>query len=142
MAEEHILCEFNMIQDAANVVSRAHGTNGLLENIALESFLLHIRQVRDFFYGVRKNKWPDDTFASDYASNWESVQPDLPRVIKEHEERLDRQLAHLSYARLRYKGKEKEWPVDEMATAMAEVVRVFLRSLPQDRAAWFSGVRL
>lgn len=110
----------------------------VLKNLAIEGFLLHLRNLRDLFYRSRLKS--DDVRASDFFSDpgkWESIRPPLASVIKEKSGRLNRQLAHLSYSRLRL---QKSWGnLDAMAAEMIKVADTFLQSLPQERRRWFQN---
>ena len=136
-AEGPIVYEVDMLQECARVLSRP--LNQLTQNMALESFLVHVRNLREFLYDAGTN--PDDVVAGDFfpgPGQWEGIRPPMPKVIEENRYRLNKSLAHISYSRLKYKGPTKEWPSQQIASELLAVVRVFLRNLPQNRSAWFS----
>ncbi len=136
-AEGQIVYEVDMLRKCASVLSRP--PNQMTQNVALESFLVHVRNLRDFLYGAGTN--PDDVVAGDFfpgPGQWEAKRPPMPKIIEDNRERLNRALVHVSYSRLKYKGPAKEWPSQQIASELIAVVRVFLRNLPQNRSAWFS----
>ena len=138
-AEDPIVYEVDMLRQCASVLSKP--LDQLTQNIALESFLVHVRNLREFLYGAGTNR--DDVVAGDFfpgPGQWEdiNIRPPMPKVIEANRERLNKALAHVSYSRLKYKGPAKAWPSQQMASELIAVVRVFLRHLPQDRSAWFS----
>ncbi len=136
-AEGHIVYEVDMLGKCASVLSRR--PDQLTQNMALESFLVHVRNLRDFLYG--ESTKPDDVVAGDFfpgPGQWEVIRPPMPKVLEVNHERLNRALAHVSYSRLKYKGPAKAWPSQQIASKQIAVVRAFLRHLPQDRSAWFS----
>ncbi len=136
-AEGPIVYEVDMLRKCASVLSSP--LNQLTQNMALESFLVHVRNLREFLYDAGTN--PDDVVAGDFfpgPGQWEAIRPPMPKVIEDNRERLNKALAHISYSRLKYKGPAKKWPSQHIASELIAVVRVFLRNLPQGRSAWFS----
>ncbi len=134
-AEGPIVYEVDMLQKCARVLSSPLNQ----ENMVLESFLVHVRNLRAFLYDAGTN--PDDVVAGDFfpgPGQWEAIRPPMPKVIEDNRERLNKTLAHISYSRLKYKGPAKEWPSQQIASELIAVVRVFLRKRPQGRSAWFS----
>jgi hypothetical protein len=75
----------------------------------LESFLLHVRVLRDFF--CRQRQEPDDVVASDFIDGW--AQPPTSDYVYVHaqKKRLDKALAHLTTTRVTYDsdGKHGTW---------------------------------
>ncbi len=128
--------EIVMLRGAAAAFSGIAVSQHVLNNLALEGFLLHLRSLRDFFYGKSTN--PDDVLAADFfqeLNKWQTVRPPLAVVIDEKRDRLNKQLAHLSYARLSY---QKSWgDINQMALEVVKTTEVFLQFLPQEKATWF-----
>ncbi len=136
-AEGPIVYEVDMLRKCTSVLSWP--PNQMTQSVALESFLIHVRNLRDFLYGAGTN--PDDVVAGDFfpgLGQWEAIRPPMPKVIEDNRERLNKTLAHISYSRLKYKGSAKAWPSQQIASELIAVVRVFLRHLPQNRSPWFS----
>jgi len=97
------------------------------------SRLGHCRVLIDFFSGTRdKSKkedrwiWSDDVLSEDYGFN--SKRFDFPPDV---EERLNKDLFHLTYARLRHKGSEQEWP-DEYLREIHKRCSSFVERLLED----------
>ena len=136
-AEGPIVYEVDMLRKCASVLSSP--LNQLTQNMALESFLVHVRNLREFLYDAGTN--PDDVVAGDFfpgPGQWEDIRPPVPKVLEDNRDRLNKALAHISYSRLKYKGPAMAWPSQQIASELIAVVRVFLRKLPQGRSAWFS----
>ncbi len=105
-------------------------------NLVLEAFLVHTRNLRDFF---AKSGQSDDILARDFVSQ-------MPRIAmpylrsKPFRKRLNRKLAHLSYSRPRLtSGWERETICREIEVAM----RRFLERLQEEnprRVPWFGDV--
>ena len=87
-------------------------------SLAFEGVVLHARVLRDFFYrklnkdGILIEPKLDDILAIHYFaqnSSWPYTYADMSQYLKDTKIRMDRTLAHLSYDRLKYVGKEKAW---------------------------------
>ena len=101
-----------------------------VNNSFLESFLLHCRNLWDFFESSRG--WLD-VGAGHYAEGW------LPAVNLNPETRaaLDRRLSSLTYQRLDFVNADEEWAVDQMLIDIIAVFNQFLDSLTPERKSWF-----
>ena len=94
----------------------------LIGNMALESSLIHARNLRDFF---SPNGRKDDILARDFVSP-------LPRIAlpylrnKSTDRRLNRLLAHPSYSRTKLVGK---WDISTLCREVEAAWQSFLRRL-------------
>ena len=71
-------------------------------NMALESFLLHFRNLRTFLCpSTQKLTSPDDVIASDFTTGDGSEAGDATSFVLE-KQRIDKMLAHVSYTRGTY----------------------------------------
>jgi hypothetical protein len=87
--------------------------------VALESFLLHFRNLRAFLFPSLQQGQPkrEDIMASDFLE--ESTASDIgnPANFVEDKDRLDRMLAHLTYHRRRYiEAGQDDWQAAQMAS--------------------------
>lgn len=109
-AHEHLVYEARMLVYA---VAEMRGLRkGPERNAYLESFAVHARCLRDFFWGKRDRKRKqEDAYAFDYCASgvWEARYPEasMPRALKNIDDRLriGREVVHLSYRRLDVRGK-------------------------------------
>lgn len=100
-------------------------------NMALESFLFHARNLREFFYSETKR--PDDARAYEFVKNkgeWEQLKPEETDSIKEVKRRSGKELAHLTYKRFYGTPPRKRWECGEVATDLLKLVKLFLGHLP------------
>jgi hypothetical protein len=107
-------------------------------NTVLESFLLHARVLRDYFWQVGKGH-KDYVYADDYFDNpddWVENRGCVPKYLQENQDRMNTLLAHLSRKRLNYIG-DKEWDVAEIITSLSNTWIDFFSRLPADRRVWF-----
>ena len=117
-----------------------------VENMALESFLVHYRNVRDFLCPVTSTRQPDpgdrigyqraldSVLAFDFNQGWQEEAKDWKEVVPNERERINKQLSHISYSRSQLNPK---WPLPEMKNALVNVFREFLKSLPDERQQYF-----
>ncbi|HEY2232200.1 MAG TPA: hypothetical protein VGK01_01875 [Candidatus Angelobacter sp.] len=115
-------------------------------NCALESFLLHYRNLREFLNDekkhTKKNKVTnqietDDIKAKDYTSdsNWKTT--DVWASDKVEGKRLHKRLAHISKARITLDNK---WYPDHMEWSVLKTFEKFLAAIPRERGPWFEQV--
>lgn len=102
-------------------------------NMALETFLLHARNLREFFYKDDKGR-PDDARAFELFMDkdpWKKLRPNETDSIKEVKNRADKELAHLTYKRISGTPPEKKWDCGKILFDLLGVVKVFLDKLPE-----------
>lgn len=137
----HIRYEFDYMNDAAiRVRVAAQDGQPVTGNLFLEAFLLHARNLIEFFFNVRR-PWEDDVVALDYAEEWAPPITALAAevVIGTEDElglyrRMSKRLAHISTERLR--SESGMWDVLGIARDLMTVFESFLSSIG-DRATWF-----
>lgn len=141
MARRHLSYEIKMLRELSAALQGKGVGPRTLNNALLESFLIHYRNLYDFFYPENKRRLPFDIAATDYlpAPHWRKVRPkaDIKKIV-ENRERVNSLLAHLSLRRLRY--TTRSWPDKKMAGAIEEMVEAFIGQLPQSRKPWFASV--
>jgi hypothetical protein len=108
-------------------------------NAWLECFLLHARNLYDFF--IEDPRWPDDVSALHFFDNpavWQQARVNLCPYICKEKSRLQGLLAHLTYRRLDYEqAQQKNWDCGQMLSEMNEAWQEFISALPPDRQRWF-----
>lgn len=91
----------------------------------LESAVLHLRNLVDFFYpGKVRN---DDVIAMDYAANWDCQRPPLTPALRDARERAHKELAHLTTQRKAGSAPAKEWDFANITAELKPVLEAFLR---------------
>jgi hypothetical protein len=134
--------EFSTAIQAYSLLQQAEKTgNQPLINIALETFLLHYRNLRHFL-NPRDPVYADDILAEDFFAAT-VVPPEFEhqpgKRMDDLTTKLNKQLAHLSYTRLDYEGKpEKKWNASELLRAAVEGLLRFISSLPSEHKCWFA----
>jgi hypothetical protein len=119
---------------AASVIGTDHPN---VENALIESRLLHVRTLVDFFEAAPSSD--DDVLASHYGF----PQTSLP-IDSVYRQRLNKDLAHLTYSRTKRTARDKVWPYERVVLPVLERGSAFIEHVvssqqstgPHDRPAW------
>jgi hypothetical protein len=144
VAAQHVAYEIRMIIYAAQKLDGYHSSpatrpRGCEQNIALESFLLHYRNLRAFLCPSLQNLNDDDVIASDFMRSEHSADYGNARAFdSEEKKRLDKMLAHISYSRNDYIAQGKDgWEIGKMHVGILGLLEDWLALLPATERAWF-----
>jgi hypothetical protein len=108
------------------------------KNMALESFLLHFRNLRGFLCPSLQTTIEDDIIASDSLKETTALDHGDLKLLSVDKDRIDKMLAHLSYSRGRFIATgQKGWEVAKMLKLMLGQLQVFLAKLPPTERSWF-----
>ena len=133
--EEHFYYEVSMLIFAVRrlfEITRNGRRDQNSINMALETLLLHARNLREFFYAEMRQK--DDARPENFAGDidkWKRERPEETDLIKEVRERANKELAHLTYKRYYGTPPQKQWNYEAVQTDFLKVVKVFLENVPQ-----------
>ena len=125
-----------VFSQSTGVVKTSGGRNDeelwqVLNNTIIESFGIHVRALLDFFYG--KAKYDDDVIAEQFfgePNEWVCIRP--PKThdeLKQIRDRVNKEIAHLTYAR--QEVISKEWPFGEILADVNAVIDIFIESVPK-----------
>lgn len=138
-ASNHLHYEFFMLNSVARALASGIAAQGWLGNALLESFVIHFRALHGFFYPPNTAK-KDDVIADDYFDDdaWQKLRPELSEGIIRAKKRADKEVAHLTYARLDVTPALKPWVFIEIANEMNKVMDAFLNNVTGNRlgARW------
>ena len=143
-AVEFVIYEIWMVRSCYEKLKSPPQDN-FLKNLLIENMVLHTRVLRDFFFTKlddkkRPIKRDDDILASCYCPSWSNTSDDYSAYLGENQKRMNKALAHLSYDRLIYKGKDKEWSPAALLEEIGNIWFKFLDTLRQNNepaAGWF-----
>jgi len=114
----------------------AKGRQGREQWMLLEDMLLHARVLRDFLTRPPKG---DDISAAHFVEDietWRKQASSLCPYLRVNRKRLNKKLAHLTYARLTEDELWEPIPIrDELQIAWDK----FLSSVPEKSKEWFTG---
>lgn len=141
----HEIMMFNTLARALRTGVFGEGT--VLNSAALESFLMHARNLLEFlFFGPkRRDRWPDLVIAEDFLERpdeWPAVRGEMDPALTDLWDRTGQELMHLTYGRLTV--QDKRWYFLELAEAMNAVLERFFALVPQNRLSpghWPSRVQ-
>jgi hypothetical protein len=105
-----------------------------INNAILESKLLHIRNLLDFFELSPQRK--DDVLAIHYGFAASRIP-----VAEEYRDRLDKDLAHLTYARTRRSGSNKIWPHESVVGPVLAECRSFAKHILTAQSGFDSSMK-
>ena len=111
--------------------SHSDDTRRATNNAVLESFAIHARSLLDFFYAYGRD---DDVIAEHFfssATEWINARPPKTREqLKKIKDRVNKEVAHLTYARQNVKSKK--WPYKSIRRDLNRAFSVFLRLIPDN----------
>ena len=129
-ASHHLLYEWWMLQETAAWLASHAVRTPSEQNAQLESFCLHVRNLLDFFYPELRGHQAryGDVIAQDFirSTEWEAARPPLAPALERIGIRVDKQLAHLTYARLRTTESASTWDFLHITAAVSQVVQDFI----------------
>ncbi len=108
------------------------GERSPLLNALLESFNIHARGLLDFLW--RDTARPDDMLACHYSTRWPALRPQtLPPVLDDLNRRVGKEIAHLTYTRLKTpKPEDRPWNYPAIMSEMEKLLDAFLRTVPDE----------
>lgn len=126
----HLVYEIEMLQAAAFRIIKEQDT--FIQNTLLESFTVHARALHHFFdpQPKRTNKF-DDVLAAHFFDNpddWAKARGTMPKSLDTVYEKVNKQIAHLTYRRTRLAPGENEWPIEDMLEEFMKVAKAFANS--------------
>lgn len=142
-AAKHVFYELSVLIYAAEHLGGSHSSpmstpsdNDL--NVALDSFLLHFRNLRAFLCPSIGPFRDDDILASDFLKEPRERDFGDPNALTVDKDRIDKMLAHISYDRDDYIAKGNgAWAVARIAATVLRQFDLFLASLPHRIARHF-----
>jgi len=101
--------------------------NRVVDNALIESRLIHVRTLLDVFQKAESDK--DDVLAAHYGF------PLTPIILESgYFERLNKDLAHLTYSRTRRSTSAKGWPTKIVVVPVLQRCKEFIEHLLAERA--------
>ena len=129
---QKVCYERSMLDWCAQQIALPKSDDANQSHLMLEGFLLHARVLRDFLVKSKSSRC-DDVLAEHFLEEPVVCTWSCPH-LREHKERLDKLLAHLTYTRL---DAEKEWNVTKIHAEIECAWRKFLDALPEKTRQWF-----
>jgi len=142
---EHLLYEIRMFFWLAEVLGRDRSLVAptqedafCLNNVLVEAFAVHLRTLIDFLDPLMEPR-STDVVAQDFCSDqWAAILPQLPGRLIAARIKANKEVAHLTTARLDDGAPEKRWNpalVDEVRHLLRQFVAAAVRSRLDERIA-------
>ncbi len=133
-AATHLRYEWDMARAAwRELVQASASRKPVLTNIFLEDFLLHARNLRDFFAPHGKR---DDVLAADFFGKPMRLALPLLRSAAVRN-RLNKRIAHLTFARSRFRAS---WNVRTLSIELDQAMTRFAARLRAERPKIAKGI--
>jgi len=135
---EHIIYEIEMLRFAVSILRRPNLPQ-LMINSFLEVFAIHARNLYYFFYTSIQNRSRDDVIVEDYILNKRlfKSQRTPKEKLKIITKKTAKQVAHLTYYRVRYNKRTKPWKFYDIYLKLEKTINAFKLALPDNRKKWF-----
>ena len=139
-AATHVSYELRMMSKAAELTvayhfDRKHDESRLL----FESFLIHCRNLLDFFHPPASHK-ANDMLATDFFPDerqWLSARPPLPTDLRDVRTSVNKLVAHLTFDRPVYALlKQHRWELTKVHNHLLQCARLIVKKLPPARRDW------
>jgi len=145
-ASENIHYEILMFDFTSRMLRKQSiRSNQLILNTFLESWLVHLRNLLDFFYTDISKRYKDDVLARDFVKNARNYKKDRAkfRDLKQIKKKIAKQLAHLTYHRSKYNNKTRLWNFNKYSKEIFLTIFSFYDCLPKNKKRWkaFSALK-
>ena len=121
--DEHVHYEISQL-----IQSNVSTGNQGIDNALLESALVHMRALLDFFEHSKRSRFHntemDDVLSLDYYFPAEKIA--LPELYRQ---KLNKDLAHITYSRGKRSISDKNWPNDQVFPPMLNRCQEFIEFL-------------
>lgn len=100
------------------------------KNMAIENFLLHARNLLEFFYQPH-NKNEKCSYAGHFFNNeddWGKICPNKTETIKQLEKRVHNEVTHLGYDRISGTPPEKSWDNQQLLKDFMAIIKIFIEN--------------
>jgi hypothetical protein len=124
-AEEHIWYEIQQLIYSRNILVSDQKT--LIKNVALDSLVIHLRNLHEFLYGSGKDLVTASLYFDGSTKVWKMKRPKQSEQVIKIREKASKQVAHLTKDRLeKYQNhEEKSWRFDEVTREILKTMQVF-----------------
>jgi len=135
---DHVFYEVDLFLDLASLIAQGRiGSSDsdaarILNNVVLESAVLHLRNLLEFLY-CEKPRLTDVVAADFLDDEWTTVRPDLTPSLEQAQRRSNKELAHLTSNRIAQGQDGRGWDIPALANDLVAVLRVFAREASKRR---------
>jgi len=138
-ASDHVAYECKMLRRTFDMLWRLvadpakMGTTPGLRQALMESFIIHARALRYFFWtSAADRKHSLDPLATDYINDWLTKVPACT-ITQDEYNRMHREIAHISAARFDLKPGEPQWDFAKILGALNPAIDLFFEKVDPER---------
>jgi hypothetical protein len=125
----------HMLIACVNLARQHSQSSEIFKNATLESLLVHVRNLFDFFYGGETDK--DDMRAFHFVKGGMLWQAPKAAYLEKMRPKINKHLSHLTYSRVLM---TPSWNLMQMAAEIEEANKKFLEALPAVEADRWKAV--
>lgn len=132
-ASNHLWYEMWMFQRLVAGMGSGIAGQGVINNALLESFAIHVRGLIHFFYSNKPQS--DDVIAEHFytkSEEWTDTRPSMSKVLQVAKRRADKEVAHLTYARIDITPEAKLWDFVQIHGELQKAIAAFIGSVPRE----------
>jgi hypothetical protein len=129
--DEHFFYEISLLQYTRDELRLIKSIDNK-SNVLIESFVLHSRNLIDFFITVNSKKQDDDVIASDFntqTNNWINNLNTYKSYLQRIKTRANKELAHLTSKRKSGATKDKAWDFEKIYLILYEIIVTYTNEL-------------
>lgn len=126
---EHVRYEVQMLLHVTSGILVNMQISQMLMHAPIESYAIHLRNIITFLY---PSSYRDsDVRAADFfidEHTWSSIRPPLSELLDKAKIRADREIGHLTTARISGTPEEKKWDVKSLTREIFPLMLLFVKS--------------
>lgn len=126
-SEQHLLYEVGMLANVRGLFLKGFDST-LIKNVAIESFVIHLRNLITFLYPTSFTK-PTDIYAKDFfvdASEWEKICPKISTSLTNARNRAHKEIGHLTTERISdHNDPRKPWEILKLFNETLVILNLF-----------------
>lgn len=131
-ASKHLYYELWMFESMETAITDCKPENPAQSYAFLESFLLHARNLMDFYYPRKSSRkdHDDDVIVTHYVDekDWDVNK----EFLSDMRIRINKMLAHLTYHRVKVSPDKKRWPIIEIKQMIESTTKKFIDDVSPD----------
>ena len=141
LPEHHLYYELSMLLGTSRILVSDYfqlTASPTLKNAVLESFLVHLRSLKDFLWDKDKKRKNDDIVADHFGQNCSrrntKCQDKLGgKSIDEIDTAINKQISHLTESRTNSLQGKNQWQIREIACDLAQYFDEFLKNVEVEK---------
>jgi hypothetical protein len=139
-SDEHVVYEYEMflwlawiLGKGARLETRTPEDAIRLNNVLIEAFVVHLRNVIVFLFDDRPE--PSDVVAADFFAmgEWTRLRGKIPPILKSARIRANKEVSHITTGRHHSGSPKKHWDVVALSNVLVPTMRLMAENAMRDR---------